>query len=81
MYKLNKGFFLGFLFKPLGGLCQPRGLNKKASEKYTLFITYLYVPVCVNINMLHVAVSKGTVNNDVFGHVFTERTHEIYFSI
>ena len=20
-YKLNKGFFLGFLFKPLGGLC------------------------------------------------------------
>ena len=39
-YKLNKGFFLGFLFKPLGGLCPPRGLNKKASEKYPLFITY-----------------------------------------
>ena len=38
-YKLNKGFFLGFLFKPLGGLRPPRGLNKKASEKYPLFIT------------------------------------------
>ena len=32
-YKLNKGFFLGFLFKP-------RGLNKKALKKYPLFITY-----------------------------------------
>ena len=43
-YKLNKGFFLGFLFKPLGGrteLRPPRGLNKKASEKYPLFITCL----------------------------------------
>ena len=39
-YKLNKGFFLGFLFKPLGGLRPPRGLNKKASEKHPLFITY-----------------------------------------
>ena len=39
-YKQNKGFFLGFLFKPLGGLRPPRGLNKKASEKYHLFITY-----------------------------------------
>ena len=39
-YKLNKGFFLCFLFKPLGGLRPPRGLNKKASEKYPLFITY-----------------------------------------
>ena len=39
-YKLNKGFPLGFLFKPLGGLRPPRGLNKKASEKYPLFITY-----------------------------------------
>ena len=38
-YKLNKGIFLGFLFKPLGGLRPPRGLNKKASEKYPLFIT------------------------------------------
>ena len=38
-YKLSKGFFLSFLFKPLGGLRQPRGLNKKASEKYPLFIT------------------------------------------
>ena len=38
-YKLNKGFFLGFLFKPLAGLRLPRGLNKKASEKYPLFIT------------------------------------------
>ena len=40
-YKLNKGFFQGFLFKPLGGLRPPRGLNKKASEKYLLFITCL----------------------------------------
>ena len=38
-YKLNKGFFLGFLFKLLGGLCPPRGLNKKASEKNPLSIT------------------------------------------
>ena len=38
-YKLNKGFFLGFLFKRLGGLRPPRGLNKKASEKHPLSIT------------------------------------------
>ena len=38
-YKLNKGFFLGFLFKPLGGLRPPRSLNKKASEKNPLSIT------------------------------------------
>ena len=38
-YKLNKGFSLGFLFKPLGGLCPPSGLNKKALEKYPLSIT------------------------------------------
>ena len=38
-YKLDKGFFLGFLFKPLGGLRPPRGLNKKASEKYPLSIS------------------------------------------
>ena len=38
-YKLNKGFFLGFLFKQLGGLRPPRGLNMKAEEKYPLFIT------------------------------------------
>ena len=44
-YKLNKGFSLGFLFKPLGGLHPPCGLNKKASENYPLFITYqLYQP-------------------------------------
>ena len=36
-YKLNKGFFLGFVFKPGGGL--PRCLNKKTSEKNALFIT------------------------------------------
>ena len=39
-YELNKGFFLGFLFKPLGGLRPPRGLNKKASEKYPLSPMY-----------------------------------------
>ena len=38
-YKQNKGFFLCFLFKPLSGLHPPHGLNKKASEKYPLFIT------------------------------------------
>ena len=38
-YKLNKRFFLGFLFKPLSGPCPPLGLNKKASEMYPLFIT------------------------------------------
>ena len=37
--KLNKGFIVGFLFKPHGGLRPPRGLNKKASEKYPLSIT------------------------------------------
>ena len=41
LYKLNKGYFLGFLFKPLGGLRPRRGLNKKASEKYPLSITYI----------------------------------------
>ena len=39
-YKLNKGFFLGFLFKRRGGRSPPHGLNKKFSEKYPLFITY-----------------------------------------
>ena len=38
-YKLNKGFFLGVLFKPLGGVSPLCSLNKKASEKYPLFIT------------------------------------------
>ena len=38
-FKLDKGFFLSFLFKPLGGLRPPHGLNKKASEKYPLSIT------------------------------------------
>ena len=38
-YKLDKGFFLGFLFKPRGGRSHPRGLNKKASEKHPLSIT------------------------------------------
>ena len=42
-YKLNKGFLLGFLFKPLGGLRLPRGLNKKASEKYPLTITCMSI--------------------------------------
>ena len=39
-YKLNKGVFLGFLFKPLGGLRPPRGLNNKSSEKES-FIYYM----------------------------------------
>ena len=38
-YKLTKGFFLGLLFKLLGELRPPRGLNKKASEKNPLSIT------------------------------------------
>ena len=47
-YKLNKGFFLGFLFKQLGGLRPPRGLNKKASEKNPLSITYMCMLVYVS---------------------------------
>ena len=31
------------MFKPLGGLRPPRGLNKKASEKNPLSITYSIV--------------------------------------
>ena len=42
-YKLNKGFFIGFLFKPLGGCSPPHGFNKNALEKYPLFITCLYL--------------------------------------
>ena len=38
-YKLNEGFFLGFPFKPLGGLRPPCGLNKKAWEKNPLSTT------------------------------------------
>ena len=38
-YKLNEEFVLGFLFKPLGGLRPPCGLNKSVSEEYPLFIT------------------------------------------
>ena len=38
-YELNKGFFLGFPLKPLGGLRPPHSLNKKASEKYPLSLT------------------------------------------
>ena len=38
-YKLNKGYFPGFLFKPLGRLRPSRGLNKKALEKYPLSIS------------------------------------------
>ena len=52
-YKLNKGFFLGFLFKPLGGLCPPCGLNKKVSEKYPLFITYIIDLFAILIIAVH----------------------------
>ena len=41
-YKLNKGFFLG----------PPPGLNKKASEKYPLFITCKYHSFSVNVNVI-----------------------------
>ena len=44
-YKQNKGFF-GFLFKPLGGLRPPRGLNEKASEKHPLSITCNVMSQC-----------------------------------
>ena len=50
-YKLNKGFFLGFLFKPLSGLPPPRGLNKKASEKYPLSITQC-IPISCKLTFL-----------------------------
>ena len=52
-YKLNKGYFLGFLFKPRGGLQPPRGLNEKASEKYPLFITRSNSVLGVSINKGH----------------------------
>ena len=55
-YKLNKGFFLGFLFKPLGGLRPPRGLNKKASEKHPLSITYW--PFCKEMSNLILRMYK-----------------------
>ena len=42
-YKLNKGSFLGFLFKPLGGLRLPCGLNEKASEKHPLSINCIAI--------------------------------------
>ena len=51
-YKLNKGFFLGFLFKPRGGRNPPRGLNKKASEKNPLSITYFICFLCFNIHIV-----------------------------
>ena len=58
-YKLNKGLFLGFLFKPLGGLRPPRGLNEKASEKNPLSITkqidlHLYMEKYTHIKSVHV---------------------------
>ena len=65
-YKLNKGFFLGFLFKPLGGLRPPRGLNKKASEKNPLSITYCEFSVyTVRIFMkcTHVCAAKQLINS------------------
>ena len=52
-YKLDIGFFLGFLFKPLGGLRPPCGSNKKASEKHPLSITCIHV--YVDIWMIHEA--------------------------
>ena len=49
-YKQNKGYSLGFLFKPFCGLRPPRGLNEKASGKNPLFITWsmtlVYVSSC-----------------------------------
>ena len=54
-YKLDKGFFLGFLIKPLGGLRPPRGLIKKASEKYPLSITCGLVVAWVSVVCLTLA--------------------------
>ena len=51
-YKLDKGFFLGFLFKPLSGLRPPRGLSKKASEKHPLSIT------CCKMNGLKLIIGN-----------------------
>ena len=56
-YKLNKGCFLGFLFKPRGGL-PPRGLHKKASEKKVSFIYYIMSDLkqlfCYHVIVLYV---------------------------
>ena len=39
-YKLNKGFFLGFLFKPRGGLRPPCGFKQESLGKVS-FIYYI----------------------------------------
>ena len=63
-YKLDKGFFLGFLFKPLGGLRPPRGLNEKASEKYPISIT-----CCSHLfHCIRTGYSVGMVSNDVISY-------------
>ena len=46
-HKLNKGFFLGFLFKPRGGHSPPSGLNRKSRKS----ILYLLL-IAQNINIL-----------------------------
>ena len=60
--KLNKGFFLGFLFKPLVGLRPPRSLNKKVSEKYPVFITCNAYLACDSLTNKITFVQSATIN-------------------
>ena len=73
-YKLNKGFFLVFLFKPLGGLRPPRGLNKKASEKNPLSITCTCILILTSLDFtiyieltFHVVRSLASQQVNLFG--------------
>ena len=68
-YKLNKGFSLGFLFKPLGGLRPSRGLNKKTSEKYPLFIT-LWIIIKIFGDAINPLLSNGI-----------SHSHQLYWSV
>ena len=65
-YKLDKGFFLGFLFKPLGGLRPPCGLSKKASEKHPLSITYSHSELIVKYNIGLKTLLQQGISEPVF---------------
>ena len=57
-YKLNIGFFLSFLFNPLGGLRPPHGLNKKPRKSilYLLIVHKCLAFIKYNIHVCHVVL-------------------------